>query len=228
MEKITHLTFASDIESSDTGRRLISGVVLPFNKVGSTSAGPVLFESGSVEIPEARRVKLLAQHNQTDPIGRAQSFQVTQDAIYGTFKISASSKGTDYLTLAAEDLVSSLSIGVDVIKANKNADGVLVVSSAVMKEVSLVESPAYADAIVTKVAASESETEEAPTQPTTESEAILDVKAPEPTDTPAEATTPTVEAARPIITAPYNSNYTSFANYFYGIIHRAQNQSRIR
>jgi HK97 family phage major capsid protein len=33
----------------------------------------------------------------------------------------------------------------------------------------------------------------------------LDVKAPEPTDTPAEATTPTVEAARPIITAPYNS-----------------------
>jgi HK97 family phage prohead protease len=205
MEKITRLTFSSDIESSDTGRRLISGVVLPFNKVGSTSAGPVLFESGSVEIPDARRIKLLAQHNQMDPIGRAQSFKVTQDNIYGTFKISASSKGTDYLTLASEDLISSLSIGVDVLKAKENADGVLVVSSAIMKEVSLVESPAYADAVVTKVAASESETEEIPTQPTTESEAILDVKAPEPTDTPAEATTPTVEAARPIITAPYNS-----------------------
>jgi hypothetical protein len=98
MEKITHLTFSSDIESSDTGRRLISGVVLPFNKIGSTSAGPVLFESGSVEIPDARRIKLLAQHNQMDPIGRAQSFKITQDNIYGTFKISASSKGTDYLT----------------------------------------------------------------------------------------------------------------------------------
>ena len=218
MEKITHLTFSSDIESSDTGRRLISGVVLPFNKIGSTSAGPVLFESGSVEIPDARRIKLLAQHNQMDPIGRAQSFKVTQDAIYGTFKISASTKGTDYLTLAAEDLVSSLSIGVDVIKAKKNADGVLIVSSAVMKEVSLVESPAYADAIVTKVAASESETEEAPTQPTTESEAILDVKAPEPTDTPAEATTPIVEAARPTVTAPLiqttlRSPITSMAAY---------------
>jgi hypothetical protein len=205
MEKTIYLTFASDIESSDVSRRIIAGVVLPFNKIGNTSAGPVMFESGSVQIPEARRVKLLAQHSQNDPIGRALNFQVTQDQIFGTFKVSASSKGTDYLTLAAEELISSLSIGVDVLKAKENADGVLVVSSAVMKEVSLVESPAYADAIVTKVAASESETEEVPTQPTTESEAILDVKAPEPTDTPAEATTPTVEAARPIITAPYNS-----------------------
>jgi hypothetical protein len=92
-----HLTFASQIESSDAGRRLISGVVLPFNTVGNTSAGPVKFESGSVEIPEAKRVKLLAQHSQNDPIGRAQSFQVTQDAIYGTFKVSASQKGNDYL-----------------------------------------------------------------------------------------------------------------------------------
>jgi len=205
MEKITHLTFASDIESSDVQRRIIAGVVLPFNKIGNTSAGPVIFESGSVQIPEARRIKLLAQHSQNDPIGRALNFQVTQDQIFGTFKVSASSKGTDYLTLASEELISSLSIGVDVLKAKENADGVLIVSSAVMKEVSLVESPAYAESIVTKVAASESETEEVPTQPTTESEAILDVKAPEPTDTPAEATTPTVEAARPIITAPYNS-----------------------
>ena len=120
-----HLTFASQIESSDAGRRLISGVVLPFNTIGNTSAGPVIFESGSVEIPEARRIKLLAQHSQNDPIGRAQSFQVTQDKIYGTFKVSASQKGTDYLTLASEDLVSSLSIGVDVVKAKKNAKGMV-------------------------------------------------------------------------------------------------------
>ncbi len=199
-----HLTFASQIESSDAGRRLISGVVLPFNTIGNTSAGPVIFETGSVEIPEARRIKLLAQHSQNDPIGRAQSFQVTQDKIYGTFKVSASQKGTDYLTLAAEDLVSSLSIGVDVVKAKKNEDGVLVVSSAIMREVSLVESPAYPDAIVTKVAASESEAvpEQKPTD--TESEATVD-KNPEPTETKAEADTPAVEAARPVTATPYIS-----------------------
>ena len=203
MEITKHLTFSAQIESSDVGRRLISGGVLPFNSVGNTSAGPVIFQSGSVEIPEARKIKLLAQHSQNDPIGRAQSFQVTQDNIYGTFKISASSKGTDYLTLAAEELVSSLSIGVDVLKATENKDGVLVVSSAVMREVSLVESPAYPEAIVTKVSANQAE--EIPTSTPTESEAILDVKAPEPTEAPAEAATPVVEASRPIITAPYNT-----------------------
>ena len=203
MEITKHLTFSAEIESSDVGRRLISGVVLPFNSVGNTSAGPVIFQSGSVEIPEARKIKLLAQHSQNDPIGRAQSFKVTQDNIYGTFKISASSKGTDYLTLAAEELVSSLSIGVDVLKATENKDGVLVVSSAVMREVSLVESPAYPEAVVTKVSANQAE--EIPTSTPTESEAILDVKAPEPTEAPAEAATPVVEASRPIITAPYNT-----------------------
>lgn len=211
------LTFASEIESSDAGRRLISGVVLPFNKIGNTSAGPVQFESGSVEIPEARRVKLLAQHSQNDPIGRAQSFQVTQDAIYGTFKVSASQKGNDYLIMAQEELISSLSIGVDVIKAKKNAKGVLVVSAARMVEVSLVESPAYSDAIVTKVSANQNEAEEEkPTEK--ESEAILDNKAPEPIEEKAEAVTPVVEASRPTIATPYistsvRSPITSFASY---------------
>ena len=212
-----HLTFASQIESSDAGRRLISGVVLPFNTVGNTSAGPVKFESGSVEIPEARRVKLLAQHSQNDPIGRAQSFQVTQDAIYGTFKVSASQKGNDYLILAQEELISSLSIGVDVVRAKKDKDGVLVVSAAKMVEVSLVESPAYADAVVTKVAASEGEAEEAtPTEK--ESEAILDNKAPEPIEEKAEAVTPVVEASRPVTSTPFistsvRSPITNFASY---------------
>jgi HK97 family phage prohead protease len=202
--KNIHLTFASQIESSDAGRRLISGVVLPFNTVGNTSAGPVQFNSGSVEIPDAKRIKLLAQHSANDPIGRAQSFQVTQDAIYGTFKVSASQKGNDYLIMAQEELISSLSIGVDVIKAKKNADGVLVVSAARMVEVSLVESPAYPDAIVTKVAASEGDAVEE-TQPKQESEAILDNKAPEPTEEKAEAATPIVEASRPVTSTPFIS-----------------------
>ena len=212
-----HLTFASQIESSDAGRRLISGVVLPFNTVGNTSAGPVQFNSGSVEIPDAKRIKLLAQHSANDPIGRAQSFQVTQDAIYGTFKVSASQKGNDYLIMAQEELISSLSIGVDVIKAKKNADGVLVVSAARMVEVSLVESPAYPDAIVTKVAASEGDAVEE-NQPKQESEAILDNKAPEPTEEKAEAATPIVEASRPVTSTPFisttvRSPINDFASY---------------
>ena len=88
------LTFSSPIEAADAGRRIISGVVVPFGKVGNTSVGPVVFERGSIAIHDGTKIKLLAQHRQDDPIGRAQSFQTTDDMIFGTFKISASQKRT--------------------------------------------------------------------------------------------------------------------------------------
>jgi HK97 family phage major capsid protein len=74
------------------------------------------------------------------------------------------------------------------------------VTSATLKEVSLVESPAFSAAQVTKVAASESEAE-TPIE-TKESEAPVEDLATAPQEAKAEAATPTVEAARPIITAP--------------------------
>ncbi len=95
------LTFSSPIEAADAGRRIISGVVVPFGKVGNTSVGPVIFERGSIAIHDGTKIKLLAQHDPTNPIGRAQSFQTTDEAIYGQFKISASQKGTDYLIMAS-------------------------------------------------------------------------------------------------------------------------------
>jgi len=200
------LTFSSDIEAADAGRRIISGVVVPFGKVGNTSAGAVIFERGSIQIPNTSKIKLLAQHNQTDPIGRAQSFSETSEAIYGTFKVSASQKGTDYLTLASEELISGLSVGVDVVASKPSKDGTLYVQQAILREVSLVESPAFSDAVVTRVAASEGEAEETTleeTQPT-ESEAVVEETTPAATT---EAAAPAVEASRPTIKAstPYVS-----------------------
>ena len=160
------LTFSTPIQASDTERRIISGKVMEYGAIGQTSAGPVVFEHGSIEIPTAAKIKLLAQHEPNNPIGRAQSFSTEGDFIYGTFKISNSSKGTDYLTLAAEDLVSGLSVGVEVISSLPK-DNYLLVTAARMMEVSLVESPAFQNATVTKVAASESAPENDPTnQPT--------------------------------------------------------------
>ena len=190
------LNFGIQIEAADTERRVISGKIMEYGAVGITSAGPVIFERGAIQIPAASKVKLLAQHNQSDPIGRAQSFSEDGDFIYGSFKISASSKGTDYLTLAAEDLISGLSVGVDVISSEPK-DGHLLVKSAKLIEVSLVESPAFENAIVTKVAAS------AENNPTTESEAVAMTTAPEETATEPVAEVPVVEASRPVVSAAY-------------------------
>ena len=215
---MTLLTFSTPIEAADTGRRIISGVVVPFGKVGNTSAGPVVFEQGSIAIHDQTKIKLLAQHDPTNPIGRAQSFTTTDTAIMGTFKISASQKGTDYLIMASEDLIGGLSVGVEVIASKPSKDGTIYVQSAVLKEVSLVESPAFKDAIVTKVAASEGEAD--PTTET-ESEAIVTEETPVPEAVlpeaaPAEtveASRPTIKASTPYITSSVRSPITSMGGY---------------
>jgi len=193
------LTFSSQVEASDSERRIISGKIVPFEETGNTSVGKVVFAKGSIEIGDPGKVKMLMQHRPEKPIGRMQKFQQAEDGIYASFKISASMQGQDALILASEALVDGLSVGVDVNKSIQKKD-YLYVTSATLREVSLVESPAFSAAQVTKVAASESEAED--TNQTKESEAPVEDLATAPQEAKAEAATPTVEAARPVITAP--------------------------
>jgi HK97 family phage prohead protease len=193
------LTFSSQVEAADTERRIIAGKIVPFEEVGNTSVGKVVFAKGSIEIGDPGKVKMLMQHSAERPIGRMQKFNQAEDGIYASFKISASMQGQDALILAGEQLIDGLSVGVDVNKSIQKKD-YLYVTSATLKEVSLVESPAFSAAQVTKVAASESEAED--TNQPKESEAPVEDLATAPQEAKAEAATPTVEAARPVITAP--------------------------
>ena len=197
------LTFSTDIQAADSERRIIAGKIMEFGAIGSTSIGPVMFERGSIQIANASKIKLLAQHEQTESgvIGRAQSFSTEGDFMFGTFKVSASDVGSRYLTLAAEELVSGLSVGCEVISSLPKDDYLLVTAARLM-EVSLVESPAFENCAVTKVAASTSEAEQETTQPTnTESEAVVDNTTAE---IPEVETAPVVEASQPVAT-PYNA-----------------------
>jgi len=193
------LTFSSQIESADGERRIIAGKIVPYEEVGNTSVGKVVFAKNSIEIGDPGKVKMLMQHMPEKPIGRMQNFNKAEDGIYASFKISASMQGQDALILAGEQLIDGLSVGVDVNKSVQKKE-YLYVTSATLREVSLVESPAFTAAQVTKVAASENEAETE--TKSTESEAPVEDKATQPQEAKAEAATPTVEAARPIITAP--------------------------
>jgi len=158
------LTFSASIEAADTGRRIISGKIVPFdNEVGSTNVGNVIFQKGSIQVPNVSKVKLLAQHEQTarGVIGRAQSFHQDDNAMYGTFKVSASADGENMLIKASEGILDGLSVGVEVISSKERKDGTLVVTAAILKEVSLVESPAFDSARVTEVAAQATDPEDA-------------------------------------------------------------------
>jgi HK97 family phage prohead protease len=220
-----HLTFSNSIEAADGERRIISGKIAPYNEVGYTSAGPVVFERGSIAIADAAKIKLLMQHQSTQPVGRmvANSVQDGTDGIYASFKISSSTRGQDALVLAQENLVSGLSVGVDV-TASKPMKGYLLVTAAVLKEVSLVESAAFDSAAVTDIAAAKAELEaamsnsnsmktittnttintvttEVETETETESEAAVTTAPMDTPDVPAEKATEAapVEAARQII-----------------------------
>ena len=214
------LTFSQEIQAADTERRVISGLVAPYDEIGYTSAGPVRFERGAISIPDATKIKLLSQHQQDKPVGRAINFSEDTAGIYGSFRLSSSTRGQDALVLAQENLVSGLSVGVDV-TASKPMGDYLLVTAAVLKEVSLVESAAFSSASVTDIAAARAALEaatststkektttinttivEIETETETESEEAV-TTAPEntpaetPVDTPVEAEK--VEAARKII-----------------------------
>jgi HK97 family phage prohead protease len=193
------LTFSSQIESADGERRVIAGKIVPFEVPGNTSAGKVVFAKGSIDVGDPGKIKMLMQHQNDKPIGRMQKFNEQEDGIYASFKISASMQGSDALMLASEQLIDGLSVGVEVIKSSQKKDYIYV-TKATLKEVSLVESPAFTEAQVTKVAASEGEAD-ATNQPTTESEAQVD-NTTEPTAVPVVEVAP-VEAARPTISASF-------------------------
>jgi HK97 family phage prohead protease len=212
------LTFSQEIQAADTERRIVSGLVAPYGEIGHTIAGRVMFERGSIAIPDAGKIKLLSQHQQDKPVGRAISFSDSTEGVYGSFKLSSSTRGQDALVLAQENLVSGLSVGVDV-TASKPMGDYLLVTAAVLKEVSLVESAAFSSASVDEIMAARAAIEAATStkeKTTTISTTIVEIEteteteseeavttAPEntpeetPVDAPAEAEK--VEAARKII-----------------------------
>jgi len=157
-----HLTFSAAIEAADTERRIIAGQIVPWGEIGNTSAGKVIFEKGSIQVPNISKVKLLAQHQQTASgvIGRAKSIKETATGMDGVFSVSASSDGENFLIKAAEGILDGLSVGVEVIKSAERKDGILIVKAAILKEVSLVETPAFDNARVLEVAAAEDDAAE--------------------------------------------------------------------
>jgi HK97 family phage prohead protease len=184
--------------TADSASRTISGKIVPLNvEAGSTNYGKVIFESGSIEISDAKSIKLLSQHDVKKPLGRAVSFSESENSIDAVFSVSRSQRGTEALILAEEGLQSGLSIGAEVLKS-KVKDGVTYVSAARLVEVSLVTEPAFKSAQVTDIAAEESAVEET-TQPTESETAPVEQTTSAVEATPVEA--PAVEAARPTVTA---------------------------
>jgi HK97 family phage prohead protease len=201
---------AASIECSEE-RREISGKIVPMGtgEIGNTNLGGVVFEAGSIDIADISKIRLLSQHDMKKPVGRMTAAEVRADGIYATFKLSRSSGGNDALVMAQEGLVSGLSIGAEIIASKPSRDGHTVVSSAKLKEVSLVTEPAFKSAQVLEIAAEEVLPAEE-TQPESEPkvEETTQVEAPAVEAAAVEAARPTVAASHYVKerTAPISSS----------------------
>jgi len=188
----TYLTFTADITAADPERRTIVGTVVPYGEVGQTSIGPVSFAPGSIT---ASDVKLVLEHDLKRPIGRATGFVDGPDRLIGSFRIAQTSAGTDSLVEASEGLRDGLSVGANILKHTIDDSGTMIVTAAELVEVSLVHSPAFAQAMVSQVAASEPDpeaTSDTSQEDTVENE-TTEVAAAEVAASPE----PMLEAARP-------------------------------
>jgi len=190
--------FSSDITAADPDRRTIVGTVVPYGQVGNTSLGPVRFEAGAVRAGDT--VKLVLEHDMKRPIGRATGFVDGPERLVGTFRLSHTTAASDALVEASDGLRDGLSVGARILEHTIDGNGVMVVSSADLVEVSLVHTPAFTEAVVSQVAASEPDPEPTPSeeddtmQDETNEVAAHEVSAPEPVVEAAKPSTPYITA----------------------------------
>lgn len=192
------LEFAAQITAADAETRTLTGMVVPFGKPGNTSAGKVIFEVGSItNLEDPSAIKLLMEHDPTRPAGRWIEFNATPAGIVGKAKVASTTAGNDLLVEAADGLRDGFSVGVRV-NAHDVKKGVIHVLDATLEEISAVANPAFDDARIVDVAASEPD--EADVSTDKEPEMTENVTPVEEATTVEASAAPTVQAAAPIYT----------------------------
>ena len=161
MIQLTAQQITLDASADGEPSRQITGLAVPWNVKATLSGGEsVVFLEGS--LPEDGPMpKLLEYHDETRVIGRVTERVSTAEGMMFVAKLSATRAADDALALLADGALDSVSVGAVPTKFKRLADGTLEVSEARFLELSVVTTPAYADAQVYSVAAS-SPDEEAP------------------------------------------------------------------
>ena len=143
--------------------RTIAGIAVPYNVVATVSGGQqVKFLPGSLPV-EGKAPRLLENHDGNRIIGIVTAREETADGMRYTARISATKAGDDAIELIKDGALDAVSVGVDPIDADIDEQGVMVVSKAAWRELSIFAEPAFPNATIDSIAAanvksSESET----------------------------------------------------------------------
>jgi len=182
-----------DAAAGEESPRTITGVAVPWDTPATVSSGEsVLFRKGAFDV-NAKAPKLLEGHDMTQLRGVVTEIVEADEGLLFTAKFAKTRAADEAIELVKAGAYDSVSVGAVPVKFKYDKNGTMVVTKANLVEISLVAQPAFADAVITEIAASQPEQE--------------DAVEPQPNDIPEEETmsqeTPAVEASAEIVpTAP--------------------------
>ena len=190
MIQFLHVPITLDAAAGEDSPRTITGVAVPWDTPATVSSGEkVAFKRGAFDV-NAKAPKLLEGHDMTQLRGVVTELVEAEEGLLFTAKFAKTRASDEAIELVKAGAYDSVSVGAIPIKFKYDKQGVMVVSSAEIIEISLVAQPAFKDAVITEIAASEPEADE-----------------PQPDNIPKEEPmsqdTPAVEASAEIVpTAP--------------------------
>ena len=139
--------------AADRQRRTISGLVVPWGSYAKVSTGQtVAFARGSLSLSD--RSKLVLDHDPAQPVAVYQSSSDTAEGLEATWRVPAGDRGDQILAEAADGLRDGLSVAADVTASDDRDEGTWV-TSARGRHVALLSEPAFDNARVSSVAASQ-------------------------------------------------------------------------
>ena len=191
----TDLTIEASAIEGEMPKRSVAGVAVPYGKAATVSDGTkVIFEEGSLPT-DGKAPKLYLNHDSSQAIGIVTSrVSVPGEGMLFEAKFSKTQLSEDALQLSLDGVIDSVSVGVEPTKFKMLQDGTMLVQAADWVELSLVTGrPAFKDAVITKIAATEDEGIHTPE----EEVVIVEEEVQEQEQENMSAETPQVEAAIP-------------------------------
>ena len=198
MIKFDAVPITLDAAAGDpTTPRTITGIAVPWDVVANASGTEVMFKRGAFKL-DAKAARLLENHDGR-PIGMVTELVDLENGLGFSAVFARSKQADDVVELIQLSAYDSVSVGAVPRKFKYDKNGVMVVSSADLIELSVVTTPAFADAVIEKIAASEAdpEVEEEATEPQPDTSLQE--------ETMSEQTPETVEATASVPTALFYS-----------------------
>ena len=160
-----------DASSGEDAPKTITGIAVPWAPVAATVSDgtKVSFTRGAFDL-NMKAPKLLENHDMSALRGVVSSLADMPEGLGFTATFAKTGAAADAIELVKAGAYDSVSVGAVPVKFKYNKEGVMVVSQADLIEISLTAQPAFKDAVITEIAASEPEDATEPTPTDSEEE----------------------------------------------------------